>query len=108
MGAAEAEALPGLQRHHRACPWLPRTGQGALGAWRGRSVSDLRALARQLAQISVQVRDLGDVQLVLLGADGVGPAGVTLADELWLIAYQLDVDAATVVSREAGRGGGAA
>lgn len=63
----------------------------------------LREHARHLAQISVQLREAGDIPLVLLGDDGVGPAGVTLADELWLIAFQLDADAANAAIREAGR-----
>jgi hypothetical protein len=36
------------------------------------------------------VRVNGDVALRLLSADGVADAPITLADELWLIALQLD------------------
>jgi hypothetical protein len=67
------------------------------------ALPDLPGLARQLSQISLQVREAGDVPLVHISADGVAPLGVTLADELYLIAFQLDAEAAESVSREAGR-----
>lgn len=44
--------------------------------------------------ISADLRAWGDVALVCLDDNGVAPAPITLADELWLIAFQLDQDEA--------------
>ena len=50
--------------------------------------------ADHLAQISEDVRSAGDIPLILLSEDGVTRPQMTLADELWTIAYTLDADAA--------------
>lgn len=46
--------------------------------------------AAALRAIAADVRAAGDVPLVILNRDGVAPAAITLADELWLIALRLD------------------
>lgn len=46
--------------------------------------------AATLRAIANDLRNAGDVQVVELSEDGVGPAATTLADELWLIALRLD------------------
>ena len=48
--------------------------------------------ARQLRLIANDLRTAGDVPLVNIGMEGVSPASITLADELWLIALRLDPD----------------
>lgn len=54
--------------------------------------------AEWLARISRDVRLAGDMSLVHLDEDGVRPAGMTLADEIWLVASQLDWDVAMSIS----------
>lgn len=46
--------------------------------------------AAQLRSIANDLRSAGDVNLVVLDEQGVAPADITLADELWLIALMLD------------------
>ncbi len=48
--------------------------------------------ARHLRHIARDLRVAGDISLVLLSDDGVRAAGITLADEIWLIASRLDPD----------------
>ena len=45
--------------------------------------------ARWLVRIADDLRAAGDVTQVMLEDDGVSPA-ITVADELWLVAHQLD------------------
>ena len=51
-------------------------------------------LADQLCRIARDLRTAGDVALVELDENGVTPANITLADELWLIALRLNDDIA--------------
>jgi hypothetical protein len=51
---------------------------------------DVERVAVALRKLSADVRAAGDAPLVRLDEDGVAPAGITLADELWLYALQLD------------------
>jgi hypothetical protein len=46
--------------------------------------------AHTLRCIANDLRSAGDVPLVMLDEDGVAPADISLADELWLIALRLD------------------
>ncbi len=50
--------------------------------------------ARHLRLIANDLRTAGDVPLVNIGMEGVSPASITLADELWLIALRLDPSSA--------------
>jgi hypothetical protein len=54
----------------------------------------VKDVARTLRAIAADVRSAGDVPLVELSEDGVTPAAITLADELWLTALRLDPDGA--------------
>lgn len=56
---------------------------GELEAERDAAASHLRLIANDL-------RAAGDVPLVMLRPDGVTPAMISLADELWLVALNLD------------------
>lgn len=47
-------------------------------------------LGQHLICIANDLRAAGDVELVMLKTTGVSPQAITLADELWLIAIQLD------------------
>jgi hypothetical protein len=47
-------------------------------------------VAEWLRRIASDLRAAGDVKLVNLDEDGVSPANITLADEIWLAAFQLD------------------
>jgi len=40
--------------------------------------------------IAADLRSAGDLSLVLLSEDGVQPADITLADELWLLSLRAD------------------
>ena len=51
-------------------------------------------IAEALCHLAADLRSAGDVDLVLLDEDGVAPADITLADELWLYALRLDPDVA--------------
>ena len=46
--------------------------------------------AKHLCLIAADLRAAGDASLVILSSEGVAPASITLADELWLIALRLD------------------
>ena len=50
--------------------------------------------AHHLALVANDVRAAGDFALVRLSEDGVTDATCTLSDELWIIALNLDYDAA--------------
>ena len=52
-----------------------------------------------LCRIANDLRLAGDVRLVLMDSDGVAPAAISLADELWLIAFSLDGDIAMSEAR---------
>lgn len=51
-------------------------------------VARVEAQTRHLELVSKQVREQGDVQQVIFDDDGVGPA-LSLADELWVIAFNI-------------------
>jgi hypothetical protein len=51
-------------------------------------------VARTLCAIANDLRAAGDIGLVRLDPDGVAPAEITLADELWLCAFRLDQEVA--------------
>lgn len=53
-----------------------------------------RDAASHLRLIANDLRAWGDVPLVALSEEGVTRTCVTLADELWLIALQIDPDGA--------------
>lgn len=53
------------------------------------TVLDCAAHLRYLAD---QLRAAGDVPMVRLSVEGVGPEALTLADELWLVSHRLDPD----------------
>lgn len=52
--------------------------------------SEAKLAADWLRDIASDLRESGDVPLVRLSDDGVGPADISLADELWLVAFSLD------------------
>ena len=60
--------------------------------------------ASWLVRIANDLRSAGDMPLVSMDVNGVGPASISLADELWLVAFCLDADTATNPSEEARRG----
>ena len=60
--------------------------------------------AEHLVRLSKNVRAAGDMRLVWLGDDGVSEVDMTLADELFLIALNLDYDAAMSAHKEGDRG----
>lgn len=59
-----------------------------------------RDASEQLRAIARDIRAAGDIPLVRLDDDGVTPEAITLADELWLIAFQLDEDASMADARQ--------
>lgn len=61
-----------------------RADRDALAA----KVADAEVQVNHLDLVAKQVREQGDVRQVLLDEDGVGEAP-SLADELWIIAYNL-------------------
>jgi metal-sulfur cluster biosynthetic enzyme len=57
--------------------------------------------ARHLMLIVRELRELGiDPEIVLLDDDGVTQTDMTLTDELCLIAFSIDFDAAMAISTE--------
>lgn len=56
--------------------------------------------AGHLVLIARDLRQAGDARLVRLSGDGVASAGITLADELWLIALRLDGKSAMALAKE--------
>lgn len=89
--ALEAVGLPALLERverqdkeiHRAVRRAERE-RDALAA----KVADAEVQVNHLDLVAKQVREQGDVRQVLLDEDGVGEAP-SLADELWIIAYNL-------------------
>ena len=53
--------------------------------------------ADHIARISQDVRSVGDMPLIVMSEEGVTRPQMTLADELWMVAYTLDADAALKV-----------
>jgi hypothetical protein len=53
-------------------------------------IDKMESMAKTLRKISADVRGAGDMGLVILDDDGVAPAPISLADELWLYALLLD------------------
>lgn len=60
--------------------------------------------AAHLVRLSKNVRVAGDMRQVWLGDDGVSDVEMTLADELFVIALNLDYDAAMSANKEDDRG----
>lgn len=60
--------------------------------------------ASWLVRIANDLRSAGDMPLIRMNTNGVGPASMSLADELWLVAFCLDIDTATNPLNEARRG----
>jgi hypothetical protein len=54
------------------------------------STRDRHPTAEALRHIADDLRAAGDIPLVHLRDDGVARAGITLADEMWLLAVDLD------------------
>jgi hypothetical protein len=66
-------------------------------------MADLAQHASHLMLIVRELRELGiDPEIVLLGENGVTQTGMTLTDELSLIAINLDYDAAMAVPMDTG------
>jgi len=53
-------------------------------------MSERSPQAEHLRYLANDLRSAGDVLMVNISEDGVGDAGITLADMLWLIAVELD------------------
>ena len=60
--------------------------------------------AAHLVRLSKNVRAAGDMKQVWLADDGVSEVDMTLADELFVVALNLDYDAAMSANKEGDRG----